>query len=270
MKKNIGFKIKNENNNIVAYRILKKTDKQILNDFYNIKLGNREYIDKYCKDLADLIKREITEDKNNYILLSHPSTTKDSPSKMMTDILSKILGFKKSAIRQNNNAFKNKSYYKLSPSSKIKEFKKYLFYERPCLKNKHVIIVDDAILTGSAIKSSMKLIDDKFHPKSLQAFVCFYIDAISPSIELDIISEQYKIQGEKSFLRIVNNKENIITSKTLYLILSMPKEKAIDLLKKVKTAQRRKLLKQLLLYSKRYDEFRWFQNSLKTSGLRRW
>ncbi|MDD5050734.1 MAG: phosphoribosyltransferase [Candidatus Pacebacteria bacterium] len=246
---------------ITALRKCSRRDLRLDKDFFlflsALKLGDVHAVEKCAREMAKAISSTLPKDfrknRKDYIIINHPATTQTSVAVSLVNSIARILQMQKGEIVLENIYFGNTSYYDLSPTAKRKILEKKLHYYGPRVRNKRIILIDDISATGSALKMSSKLLLGK-KPKSLSLFVYLKLEN---NIEKEITAYQYKQKGIKYLVQLMNNKDNIITSRLLSLILSLSPSETALLLGKVSRERRKRLIRELTDYTKLYSKVYW-------------
>ena len=127
---------------------------------FDVELSST-FLERYCFELMMMF--------SDYLMVPIPSFIKDDEERGFNHVLEMFRFLK---LKTLNILVKTKKYKQASNTlEKRKEITKYLkLKEKPDLKRKKILIVDDVYTTGSTMKAAIKLIKE-LHPRCIKILV---------------------------------------------------------------------------------------------------
>ena len=220
---------------------IKDADSKDIDDFITrfskIKLGDNAELEKAANELVIKIKQKIPN-LNSYIVSCVPSFIPTSATKILTKKIARKL--KLEFVKLSWKPWKvNKYYLDMTLKERTDILKKVIYYKGPDISRKKVILIDDCIATGTAIRISKSVLADA----GVKEFKVFsFVKFPTPTCEISFSKRLYAAHGISGLVDILNNKKNKVTSRMVSQILFLQTSQRKHILDSI-YPKKRKLLK---------------------------
>lgn len=231
--------------------LYKKLNKKIYQEYSRFKFGDPIIIEKYVTELTKIIKKYIKESKN-YIIHTTAKSPLNKYCKKNSLILSEKVAKKLKLfllIGEYNHHYNREKFYDNTTERKVhppvlktkikKEFKK-------C--NCHILMIDDAILTGNTLKASVDLLRGIANKITFFSIINLQKQKYS---EKKINNFYYREKGFSFLLKLLKNKNYIPTSNFVRTIEALEEKDKEKLIKDLNKKQRKLMEKAFKIYTGR-------------------
>ncbi|MFA5926235.1 MAG: hypothetical protein WC831_04900 [Parcubacteria group bacterium] len=233
------FIVKGEKYTVIFCHVQKKCEiNKICKKFSAIKMGDIKEIRSCARFISKVIIESIPDyAKNEWVIAGIPNVM-PSAAQYIGKEISKLL--KKKYVQLKMKSWKNSLYYlDLKPGDRIKELRK-LVYCDVNLSGKKIIIIDDAVSSGSVLRASGEiLIDNGAEDIRAFAFVKF-MEEKNAEKEASLLN--YRLKGVRYLVKIAGDSRNPVLSRMVSVSKNLSSPEFCYLLKNMTSGRRKKLI----------------------------